>query len=327
MALATTEKPEPFKEVIGKKGGAERTTDVVFFFGASSSQRLRELTKGNVPDIIVVETEKDPYFQKMIRNDITVDEYLRICPYKFYNPESSKRMFEFLKELYEKGAKVEQLNSEWQPLGGWIHKMKTNEVLVDSIMKGDFEKAVYTAVEYAKISANWFKVADIARAAEIAEKIKTGEWKGYILVEAGTLHTLMKNTLSYQFRNMENVTINSLYAREEDAGKVFGTRVSEVYDPRHELIRMYMYGKEPANEKELKERENLLGARFVILCEVVPKNLKDTDIFEATKLVNQLSYEACKKLFDKMHSNKMNEETARTYLKNHLKKKDDLYSV
>ncbi|MCX6776005.1 MAG: hypothetical protein NT130_04110 [Candidatus Micrarchaeota archaeon] len=327
MALATTEKPETFKEVIGKMGGAEKTTEVVFFFGAYSSQnieKLRELTKGKVPNVIVVEGEKNPYFQKMIKGDITVDEYLRIWPYKFYNPESGKRMLEFYKELYEKGAKVEQLNSGLH-IGGLIQRMEADKVRISSIVNGDFEKEVDATVKVAKIEADFFKVEKRMRAEEIAEKIKTGEWNGYILVEAGALHTRVKNILRGELREMENVSINSSYVHAEDAGKVFGRGVSEVYDPMNELIRMYVYEKEPAGKK-LKEREKLLGARSAIFCEV-SKTSKARDMFEATKLVNQLSYEECKKLFDKMHSNKMNEETAFRYVENFLKKKAELYSL
>jgi len=350
MALAQTEKPEPFKKVVGKMGGAERKTEVAFFFGAPSPEnikKLREMSEGKRLDVILVGIEKDQNFLKMIRNDITVEEYLQeknrdfvkmIGEYitvkeylqnslfKLYNPESDKTMFEFLKELYRNGTKVEQLDSEWQPIGEWIRGMKANDALVDRMAEGDFEKAVDVAVEDAKTSADQLKIADLARAKEIAEKIKTGEWSGNILVIGGSIHTLMKNTLKYQFREREDVTIKALYAREEDAEKVFGRGVSEVYDPMRVLTRVYMHGKEPVDKKELKERERLLGARFVILVEV-SKTSKNSDVFEATKDVNQLSYEECKKIFDKIHSEKMNEERASEYLKTVLERKAKLYSV
>jgi len=176
--------------------------------------------------------------------------------------------------------------------------------------RSDFEIKLLIEIDSAKVDARKDKAREEMRSKEIAEKIRGGEWSGEILVEAGASHTRMKNILKEELKGIENVRIEALYPLKELTAKTFGGPILKVHQPLDELTRIYKYEKQPS-----EDREKLMAARQLIFETMA----KTTTIDETIKIVNRLSYEECKNLFDEIKG--MGKDDAFKQVENYLKNK------
>jgi hypothetical protein len=308
------------KELQEKQAGTERKTNIVFLFGShkpSYLEKLKELTERKPPNFIILEEEKDEHFPKMLKGEITVPQYMRNIENSgrlYPNTEFSRRKYELLKELSREGVKVEQFEPKLDEATSIKEKEASTTILfMESFARArNFEDAVSCGIIFAKRYGDVIKVKDESRASGIAEKIKSGEWRGDILIEAGSVHTNVKNILIEGFKGNKEISITSLYAQSKYVEEVFGKGTQEIYDPSHELRRAYAYGKKPD-----EERERLLAARFVVHHQMDKEGAPDRVEYEATRMINQLSYEECKQLFNKI--NQMNSEEAFKVVEDYLK--------
>lgn len=345
-------------------GEAERKTEVVFLFGAHNLdyvKKMRELTERRLPNVIVLEEPKNAGLEKMLKGEISVEEYVNSRAYTF--KEAAKERCELLVELHKKGVRIEQIDPGhglvWKK--GVAHPFSFDEAAGNRfamhIAAGNFEKAVDTAVNLSAITAVEIKKRDEMRAKEIAAAIKKGELSGYILVEAGSIHTRTKNLLNELLKG-EQVAVKAEFARKEAAKEVFGEWAQEVFSPLDELRRIYANGlqgeldrkwekrwaerwrrdeeaveSEGGRLKALKERvrgvfdreyggerERLLGARSVVLFKITGDDVEeDIKQMKAVGMVNRLTYEECKEVFQKTSG--MNEDEAFAFLEEYLKTK------
>ena len=307
---------------------AERNTEVTFFFMYHTLSCLGEFKKRineKPPNILVLEQEKNPKFLPMLEGKISMEEYQQDYEFSVSN-EFVKERDEFLQKLHKERPeiRIEQVGPR-SFFEGMLRKGATYTVF-SSMLKGNFDDIASTFADRAMVEGRLLtKYHEDKRVGEIAGKIRSGEWHGDILIEAGGSHTGVRNTLIDRLRNMENVKINPpIYSARGIAKKTFGRLAAEVRSPEGELEKIYLHGKEPS-----EERRKLLGARAVIFQKIttIPKGGgTDFDLeseeMRAIKMVNQLSYDECKQLFNEIHSKRMGGEGAFKSVEDYLKKRD-----
>lgn len=342
--------------------GAEKKTEVVFLFGGHTVDyvdKMKELTKKKLPDVVVLEEPESENFRRMLKGEVTVQEYVRSRGYTF--KEAAIARCELVVELHKKGVKVEQID----PGHGiaWVHypssltfESAAEERIMRHIKNGEFEKGVNAIINSMAIMAVETKKRDEMRAEEIARRIQNGELKGYVLVEAGSIHTKVKNILRERFKGSDEVEVKSEFARKENANEVFGRWALEVYSPLNELHRIYKNGLEgELDQKWMKkwgkrwrreggteefwdergrlerlgdrvsewfdrsyggERERLLAARAAVMLRAGGLE-DDLKEMKIARMANKLNYDECKKVFEEMRG--MDEEAAFKFLEGYLK--------
>src|SRR5271157_544628 len=100
---------------LGKQDLAENKTSVIFFLGSHTPDFVKifkEYVEKNTPNVIVLEHPNNEKFNHMIEGKITVAEYMKIEGRNYLSPNSSRRKFEFLREMHKRGARIETLTSE-----------------------------------------------------------------------------------------------------------------------------------------------------------------------------------------------------------------------
>jgi len=313
---------------LGKQNLGENKTSVIFFLGSHTSDSVKifkEYVEKNTPNIIVLEHPDNEKFNRMIEGKITVAEYMKVEGRNYLSSDSSRRKFEFLREMHKRGVRIETLTSESLAGGNASLKLSKDaafEELSSSLQNGDFNRAVRSCLNFLEIFGVEAKLRDQWRAQEIAEKVRSGEWKGNILIEAGAIHTQAKNILIDELKGMDNVNVSSVYSFREIASRVFKGSISEVYPPGDELIRIHTYEATKRTSVD-EEKEKLLGARSIIHFLMTKSLASEVGVeteYTATKLVNQLSYGECETLFNKVQ--KMDQESAYKFVEDYLRKKD-----
>ena len=321
---------ELLKDEIKGKRGVEKETSVFFLIGSHTASYIDHFEgriKSKPPNVIVVEEENGADFRDMLEGRMSIKDYIKSRTY--ISDEFRERRYEFyelLRELNKKGVIVESLGHR-TPIEMSIGRVITAHQTDTYAERLNFEKAVKAAINSAKVEAS-SKGAEEKRAGIIAEKIKDGKWSGTVFIEVGPVHTRVKNLLVEKLREdkIEGVNVASEYPAREKAIETFGDHLYHVYTPFDELERLYLYGRDKKMIKEeLRKEESLLGARRVILERI--KNIpEDTEfmvekaINEATKAVNQLSYEGCKQIFKKIKD--MDEKTAFEFVEKYAREKN-----
>jgi hypothetical protein len=303
------------------ESGTESHTEIVVLTALSELKILEKVRKEfnlKKPNIFVLDEEKNPKFQQMLEGKIGIDECLteRIA----YSKRYGREFYRFVIELHKKGVEVEQLS----PPQGWLSAEMIKKFerqyqdIFTNVEQGNFEGAVGLEVNTAKMQATMMASNGKARAAEIAEKIRSGEWSGDILVMSGAAHRLTKYLLMEELKDM-NVRVKSDYAAREAVSRVFGPGISDVSSPQTELLELYEHGIQPT-----PEREKLLAARNIIrrLIQSSPADsnfAQEVSYARSIKLANQLGYEECRALFSEIKD--MFEEVAFEFVDAYLDKR------
>ncbi|MEM3555696.1 MAG: hypothetical protein QXF56_03200 [Candidatus Micrarchaeia archaeon] len=290
------------------KGGTETDTKVIILYTAHTPNFLKQF-KGFIettkPNLIILEEDKKATFQQMLEGKITVKQYMQ--GYIYPMPQFIEKRYEFLVKLHKE--KPEIRIEQFEPsIEMELRNMIRNQISMEiglSVAKGDFEGGVKGMINFAKSEADWLKVEEEMRAKGIAEKIKNGEWKGRILVEAGATHTRVGHFLK---KYLNDVEVSSIYLFKETIqealkDEVYGSQLHMLYPPPQELKRLYISGR-----KVSEEREKLLGARALVLSMITSKNegeLGNVDTIKKIQMVNRLNYEECRDLFNEITSKEL----------------------
>ncbi|NYZ78608.1 hypothetical protein H0N99_00510 [Candidatus Micrarchaeota archaeon] len=314
MTLA--EKREIKKEELST--GSEVNTNIRFFFSFHSLpflEKFKEEVRKNKPNIIIAEERPDPKFNLMVEGKISIAEYMHGYTYPF--PEYCINFYELLRELRREGVRIAGLLPILASKDTYSAVREAEERMNRSIQYGDFGGAVDAMLDIIAVHSQPLKLADEMRAREIAKRVKSGEWRGSILVEIGAGHTRVKNLLKKELEGFQEVSVTSVYPVRKSVEEIFRKGVIDVYRPSDELTRLYLYEKKPS-----EEMKRLIGARAVIhnlIIDISPENFKQDLIYRATSIVNHLSYDECEKMFGEII--KMDTEMAFTYVDKYLKKR------
>jgi len=268
-------------------------------------------------DKIIIEEPRDEDFERMLKGEITVEDYVEKLNTAF--PVYSQYQCELLKKLYAEGKKIHQVEPYLEILEK-IHKAiendrleeipsdenttkvreierTVNEAWIDyqeAFIKKDFDGLVDATVRFSRADAERFKVRDFMRAREIAKVIEDNSG---VLVEAGQIHLLLPKYLEEFGFKVSTVSLPEMVAKKLGI---------ELYpNPGNELTKKFMLGKDVSDEEA-----RLMAARGLIYITLVPKEemLPSDDnpyphLIEENKIakaVSKLSYDGCKKLFYKL---------------------------
>ncbi|GEM_PF-507182 len=174
----------------------------------------------------------------------------------------------------------------------------------DAVSSLDFEKAVKALLNYAKADAYRILIRDLMRASELRNIIRYYTEKGYrkILVEAGLIHVVLVKALSIYFPNKVQV-INTKKLLAERCLPDADLKVLEYSHPGYTITFVYLGF---LNNYNLRE----LAARCIIYNMLISKEEKyptESDPcphlreeYGILKLVSRLSFDECRKLFEKV---------------------------
>jgi hypothetical protein len=365
--LAKEVKPEA-------KGGIEKKTELVFLLGEHHSnyaKKLKSLTDKRLPDYIILEEPEDKEFQKMLsaaknkdvkERDKIIGEYVNGRAYLF--KEFEKELLGLIVDLHEKGVKIKQIDIEQD--FNWVTPTRfPTPVYIDTEMRirnraqsGGLDASVNSVLNSAAVIVVGVDERNDKRAELLGNEIERGDVEGYVIIEAGRQHSLLKNRVRKKLRG-KNVAIRSEYEYTDTAKEVFGRWAQEVHSPLEELVNLYesgLYGplndgwkkrwadrwrrdgygidtmddrtrstkfkdtiKDRVDKNYGDDRERLLGARAVIMFRVLDDPFTDKSHIEAVKMVNRLKdYEECNKVLGEMSANDMDVKTAFEFLEEYL---------
>ena len=317
-----------FKDwVYDKVKGWEKTAGtakVVFFFEHHSPrdfQMFKEWVDKNKPDVIVLEEQKDVEFGDMLEGRISIEKLMEIHKSRF--PEYSRPRYELLREYYQmnkkinREVKIEQVDPLPKNTLALFLREIGGEIVSTDIRIGNFDSAVKGILQTHKLDAIVLNESDARRASAIEKKIREGEWRGTVLIEAGSAHTRVKNLLRKRLRHRDSVEVSSFYTTKNIAEKEFGGGTVEVYHQGEELTRRNIYKKDLGGEM-------LLAARFLVASSMYIFESKQDEAevinYRAMKMANQLSYEECKEIYKKIED--MNQLETFDFVKEYLKKRE-----
>jgi hypothetical protein len=339
----------------------EARTEMLFLLGMHTKeyvQKLRDITDMRRPDFIIAEEPPNPKFQNLLEKgktqniDKDIEDYVGRGGYFFKEAEIEK--IKLLAELHKNGTRVVQLDPGQGvnpfPL---VFESAVEQRIGNSIELNDFKRAVNTVIISSAMWASEMDARDAQRATAITNSVEKGGIHGYVIVEAGSSHTFLKDDVMNHFKNSKDVKISSEYATPNEVKEVFGRLAREVYTPSDELMRLYEsglygplnkewdkkwggrwvkdgYGVEYEDDRSFAkkaadmlrydeeygdEREKLLAARSVIAIKMVRDMHDEKDAMRATQMVNRLGYKECEDIFDKTKG--MGEEETFKYVESY----------
>jgi hypothetical protein len=233
-------------------GGAESKTRIILFSISpyvSLGELERYIDKVN-PKVVALADFKDPKFVPMLKvGNPTVEEYLQWHS-KFSKPEYNKEVYELFKGLARREIRVEQLDPSEEPAIELEGKKSGKKG--PGTLETDLRAEIFEVIHTAKLNGKSMRAGLERRSEEIAEKIKSGEWHGNILVdEKGELVKAMELLLRNQLTGTQDVSIESAAPLKGSLGRfideAFGK--GKVYAPITELLNLYIYGKNPSPER------------------------------------------------------------------------------
>lgn len=297
-----------------------RGVEVVLFY----PHELKKSIEKKRPNVILLDEGKNDNFKPMLDGIKDLNEYLR--ERKYLSPARGE-VLKFLKEFHANNRDVIiELRSEFpNEYATDVRKARKDarERIVSCMEGYDFDGAVDATMKYTELNMKPHREGDELAMKEVAEKIKNGEWSGTIFIEASVMGSRKAQLLKNELSGMENVRITYTPLREEEAEKVFGKGVAEVFTPLSELERFYSRGKNSGGE-----RDRLIAARHVAWM-VISMGMGGSERefisikHEATKMANKLrSYEECRELFKELRP--LDNKSAFNFVDLYIKKKDGI---
>jgi len=263
-------------------------------------------------DKIVIEEPRDDLFERMLKGEIPVEQYVENLNTSF--PVYSTHQCEILRRLYAIGKKIYQVEPYLETLEEIYKAIESNQVLPtderalkvreiekkvgsawvdyqEAFIKKDFDELVDATVRFTKADAERFIIRDEMRAEEIA---KIGD---NALVEAGQIHILLPQILKEKGFDVRVIDLP-----REVANKL---GIEFYLNPGNELTIKYMLGDDVD-----EETARLMCAQSIIYVSLIPKEelLPSEDEpyphlkreCEVAKLVRRMSYEDCRRMFYKI---------------------------
>lgn len=270
-------------------------------------------------DLIIIEEAPNEMFKKMLKEEISIKEYLEEEIFEF--PEFSCRFYEILKKLYRSGKEIIQIDPYMERLlkiydlfseGKMpedvekiaelkevyeIEKKATKELIdfYEASISSPFSEIIERVKKFAKADAERFRLRDTLRAKAILDSLPE---KVKVFIEAGAIHQYLGKLLSERLAN--HCKINKVFSLENKVKEITGKRW--VFPPGDILTLRYIFTK-----RENEEWENLLSARSLIYImliekeEMLPEEKNKTphliDEIKVVKLVNKLSFKDCERLY------------------------------
>ena len=270
-------------------------------------------------DTVVLEEPPSPDFGKMLRGDMSIEDYLSTLDLEF--PEFNRRMYSLLRKFYNEGKNVLQIEPFLEFLlkihgffaeGHTPDDIKKNSIeylvylaernataallsFYRTVMNGSFEQVIESVKKFAQKDAERFRLRDSLRAQAL-----TSIFKSYpsAYIEAGLMHYPLWMLLRRQMRQPNRLHLIFL---ADSALKRFGVK-GRLYGPGDQLTLMNIF--HPIHKQT--ERETVLAARSLIYSKIVAKDEFSSDlnnlpnIFNELRCINMvggLELEDCRRLF------------------------------
>ncbi len=253
-------------------------------------------------DVIFLEEPPVNGLQGMLQGAQSIDDYL--LPADVEYPEFSRRMCRLLRELYQNGKKIVQVEPFLQNLVA-IHTFfsqghRPNELKPESlryqvysaerdatkalldyyqiVMSGSFQAAIRAIIRFARFDAARFRLRDALRARALAAELKKGS-AAYI--EAGAIHFMLYHLLKK--RMPKQVQLKPVFLARK-ALKTLGVK-GHLFGPGDQLTLTYIF--HPNVNGTLKEA--LLAARSLIYSKLVEKQEVPDDLETFPHVRNELA--------------------------------------
>lgn len=270
-------------------------------------------------EVIFMEEPSTPGFRRMLQDTLSIDDYL--LPIDAEYPEFSRRICRLLRELYQKGKKIIQIEpflenlldihdffsqghspGELKPESiqyqVYLAERKATKALVDyyeTVMSAPFEVTVKAIIGFARYDAARFRLRDNLRARALARHIKKYT---SVFIEAGTIHYLLWQMLRQRLPKQDQV--KPVFITHK-ALRALGKK-GHLYGPGDRLTLTYIFH---PNIKSTPQQE-LLAARSLIYTKLIEKEELSADCktfphirneLACIRTANLLNWSDCDRLF------------------------------
>lgn len=295
----------------------EQQITIVFSFHSIETLPILEKIMRQ-SDLIILEEAPNLSFEKMLKGEISIEDYLIEEMFDF--PNFSFRFFQILQSLFKEGKKILQIEPymerllkiykifsdgktpkdvELNPELNEVYAIekKASKALIDFYeisINSSFQEVVEAVKVFTKADAERFRFRDILRAEAVLKSLPD---KGRVFIEAGAIHQYFKK---YLYEKLKKLNISTVFTLEEIVKNITGKRW--IFPPGDLLVLRYIYG-----AKENEELENILSARALIYITIIEKEeMIPTeenkfphilDEIKAVQLVNRLDFQDCDKLY------------------------------
>jgi hypothetical protein len=275
-------------------------------------------------DVIIIEEAPTPGFVDMLEKKISINEYIREGNMEF--PEFSRRFYEVLRILHQKGKKILQVEPYMERLmqiyeifsvgkvpsdviriPGMREVYKAERIATkallnfyESSLKAPFLKVVESVKRFARVDAKRFRLRDRMRARAIAKVLPDDK---NVYVEAGAIHIylvkVLKQILGRRYR------IKSEFLLESAVKKLTGKK--QVLVPGDLLTIHYILQKKADEEYEtLQAARSLIYIKLLKKDEMIPSRAGQTphveDEIKVNELVSKLTIAQCEGMYWKMRA-------------------------
>jgi hypothetical protein len=270
-------------------------------------------------DVIFLEEPPANGLQEMLQGALPIDDYL--LPAEVEYPQFSRRLCRLLRDLYQKGKKIIQIEPFLEHLLA-IHTFfsqghRPEELQPDSVhhqvyqaerdatkalldyyqivMNGSFKVAIQAIIRFARADAARFRLRDSLRARVLAAELNKGS---SAFIEAGVIHLALYHLLKK--RLPQSLQLKPVFLARK-ALKILGVK-GHLFGPGDRLTLTYIF--HPRIHGTLTEE--LLAARSVIYSKLIEKEEVSVDLetfphirteLACIRTVNLLTLEDCDRLF------------------------------
>lgn len=270
-------------------------------------------------DVIFLEEPPASGLKQMLQGALSIDDYL--LPAEVEYPEFSRRMCRLLRELYQDGKKIIQVEpflenllsihtffsqghrpNELQPesLHHQVYQAERDatKALLDYyqiVMNGSFKAAIQAIMRFARSDAARFRLRDSLRAQALAAELNKGS---SVFIEAGVIHLALYHLLKK--RLPQSLQLKPVFLARK-ALKILGVK-GHLFGPGDQLTLTYIF--HPKTHGTF--REELLAARSLIYSKLIEKEEVSVDLetfphirneLACIRTVKLLTLEDCDRLF------------------------------
>ena len=253
-------------------------------------------------DVIFLEEPPANGLQEMLQGDLSIDDYL--LPTEVEYPEFSRHMCLLLRDLYQKGKKIIQVEPFLEHLLA-IHTFfsqghRPKELQPDSVnhrvyqaerdatkalldyyqivMNGSFKAAIEAIIRFARFDAARFQLRDSLRAKALAAALNKGS---SAFIETGVIHLALYDLLKK--RLPESLQLKPVFLARK-ALKILGVK-GHLFGPGDQLTLTYIF--HPKTHGTF--REELLAARSLIYSKLIEKEEMSANLETFPHIRNELA--------------------------------------
>lgn len=290
-------------------------------------------------DVIILEEPSHSDFAQVLSGNIKIEEHLLEMDTAY--PEFTAGQYRLLQQFSKAGKQILQVEPYLEQLlriqyffaeGHSPEEIKPNTVgysvycaerdatgmlinYYQEVRGDDFEKILLAMNDFARADAARFVLRDSLRADRILELLVHGK---DIYVEAGSIHLLLYKLLAKSLSKAWHLESHSV---DRETIKILN-RKGNLFSPGDKLTLYYICGRDVGRRKWEKEcAQSLIYSKIVKKEEMLgggerfPHTLNE---LESIAIVNQLSTETCRILFQRIRSLSSQEavEVIENYIKN-----------